>query len=161
MGWASYSIIRGSQVTLAETEFSSLADRALHFSAETALRKRRGLTTLSSMASEGFPSAVWPFVQWHGFETIVNHLIDTASGDSMSLLPVVMPEQLQDFEAFASSLYPETGVTRVTGLDENFQSYNELLLFCPSLIFKLAAPCILLEHYTIESVNLFLWFQPQ
>ena len=127
LGFGSYWLLQNSEDRLAQTEFASLADRALHLSADIAVRKRRGIATLTSMASEMFGNAsTWPFIAWPGrFEVVTNHLIETASGDSMSLLPLVEPEELAAFEAFAAPLYPETGTTRVTGLDGTFQRYNE------------------------------------
>jgi hypothetical protein len=126
LGVGTHRLLTDSEQRLATEQFESIADRALDMSLDIALRKRRGLVTLASMCEETFPDAeTWPFIKINGFEVISNHLIDTSSGLTMSLLPLVTPEQLTEFEDFASQLYPETGVTRMTGLDATFQRYNE------------------------------------
>lgn len=129
LGAGAYVLLSNAEDTLALEQYESLSDRALTMSLDIAMRKRQGIVTLASMASHGFPNASrWPYIQWgqHGsFEVVSNHLIATATGDAMSILPIVTPTQLTTFEDFAAPLYPETNITTVTGLDGFLQRYNE------------------------------------
>ena len=126
LGFAANRMLTDAEERLAKEQFGSIAERALDMSLDIALRQRQGLITLVSMVEQAFPDVdEWPYVKINGFEVISNNVIKTSTGQDMGLLPIVKPEQLEEFQDFAAPLYPETGVTRVTGLDGNFQRYNE------------------------------------
>ena len=126
LGYATFRILTDAEERLAKEQFESIADRALDMSLDIALRQRQGLITLVSIVEQAYPNAEeWPFVQMKGFEVVSNNVILTSTGQAMGLLPVVKPDDLEEFQTFAAPLYPETGITTVTGLDENFQRYNE------------------------------------
>jgi hypothetical protein len=161
LGWSTHRLLTDSEERLAQKQFESITDRALDMSLDIALRKRQGLVTLTSIAEQAFPDAeMWPFVKMNGFEVVSIHLIETASGDAMSLLPLVTPEQLTEFEEFAKDLYPESGVTKVTGLDQNRQRYNESdgetwwesphKIFAPFLYSSIGPAPFLTNYHSIE-----------
>ena len=126
LGFATNRMLTDAEERLAKEQFGSIAERALDMSLDIALRQRQGLITLVSMVEQAFPDVdEWPYVKINGFEVVSRNVIKTSTGQDMGLLPIVKPEQLEEFQDFAAPLYPETGVTRITGLDANFQRYNE------------------------------------
>jgi len=129
LGIVTFFLLTESETTLAREQYESISDRALKHSLEIALRQKKGLTTLASMAEQSFPDAqTWPFVDFKGFEVISNNLIQTYSSDpstAVGFLPIVTPAELDEFNAFASALVPDAPFDRVTGLDSDLNRYNE------------------------------------
>ena len=128
LGYGSNKLLADSETRLARNQFDSIVDRALQASLEITLRKRLGIITLASMAAQTFPDAeMWSNININGFEVVSGNLIETSSGRSMGLLPLVTPDQLESFEDHAYNTvfpgrYPEdTGVSSfgrgVFGLD--------------------------------------------
>jgi len=103
---SSYYFLKVAETKLAETQFESIADRALIEANGIALRKRLGTVTMATIAAQILPDAdAWPFVTFPGFEKISSRLIETSSGREMGFVPLVTPEQLPDFETFAYNYY--------------------------------------------------------
>jgi hypothetical protein len=118
LGYAApHRLLVGSENDLAETQFESIADRALDAAVGITLHKRLGILSLASIAAYQFPNAeAWPYVKIAGYETISSNLIETSSGRvtssgraarDMGFCPLVTPEQLPSFEEFAYSYYEE------------------------------------------------------
>jgi hypothetical protein len=102
IGYASNRLLTESERNLAQEQFEAIADRALDKAFGITLRKKLGTTTLASVAANAFPDAqTWPKVNLNGFEEISGNIIETSSGRSMGLLPIVTPESLAEFEDYA------------------------------------------------------------
>ena len=121
LGWASHTLLTSSETKLAEERFEVIADRALSLAVEITHRKGLGIKTLASLASLNFPDVdQWPYVSSNGFERLSSNLIETSSGRSMGLLPLVKSTNLGAFEDFAyntviAEKYPnETDVVGVS-----------------------------------------------
>jgi hypothetical protein len=108
LGYAANRLLTDSEKDLAETQFGSIADRALDTAVGITLRKRLGTVSMASIAAYQFPNAeAWPYVKIDGYETISSNLIETSSGREMGFCPLVTPEQLPSFEDFAYDCYEE------------------------------------------------------
>jgi hypothetical protein len=108
LGYAAHMFLTNSEKDLAETQFESIADRALDTALEITLRKLLGTVSMASIASYQFPDAEsWPFVKINGYEAISSNVIETSSGREMGFCPFVTPEQLPSFEEFAYEYYGE------------------------------------------------------
>jgi hypothetical protein len=127
LGYAApHRLLVGSENDLAETQFESIADRALDAAVGITLHKRLGILSLASIAAYQFPNAeAWPYVKIDGYETISsNNLIETSSGREtpgraardMGFCPLVTPEQLPSFEEFAYDYYEERFPVGTAGL---------------------------------------------
>lgn len=129
LGLLAHTLLASSETRLAREQFEAISDSGLEISRDIAQRQRLGIVTLASIAEQGFPSKdEWPFVDIRGFEVIAKNVIETSSGQALGLLPFVTPEQLVEFNAFGSALYPDAPFDRVTGLDSTtFERYNETL----------------------------------
>lgn len=108
LGSSAHHFLSEAETGLAETQFESIAARALDTSYEITVRKQLGTISMASIAANEFPAAdSWPFVAIDGYEVIASNLIATSSGREMGLFPLVTPDQLQDFENFAYRWYEE------------------------------------------------------
>lgn len=138
VGVISYHFLTESETDLAETQFESIADRALTEAYGSSRRKRLGALTMASVVSEMYPNAEdWPFVAIDGFERIVNNILKSSSGSDMAYIPLVTPEELPEWEDFAYYYYynkrspphPNGTATSsfgrgVWGLDPNWSSVD-------------------------------------
>jgi hypothetical protein len=117
LGYAAHRLLIDSEKDLAETQFESIADRALDAAVGITLRKRLGTVSMASVAAYQFPNAeAWPYVKIDGYETISSNLIETSSGREMGFCPLVTPEQLSSFEEFAYDYYEERFPSGTAGL---------------------------------------------
>ena len=106
LGYSSYAYLHFEENLVAETQFKSIADRALDTSLEITRRKRLGTISMASILSNNFPNAdAWPFVTLDAYEEISTNLIETSSGREMGFCPLVTPEQLEEFETFAYNFF--------------------------------------------------------
>jgi hypothetical protein len=106
LGVLTWYLLTGAENELTESQFETIADRALDEAEGIAKRKRLGTISMASVVAQMSPDAdVWPFITIPGFETISNNLIATSSGRDMGLAPFVTPEQLADFEDFIYDFY--------------------------------------------------------
>jgi hypothetical protein len=106
LGFASYRLLRESERDLAESQFEAIAERALSTAFKITLRKRLGTVTMATLAANANPDPDdWPYVTIKGYEDISTNLIETSSGREMGLAPLVLPEQLAQFEDFAYDFY--------------------------------------------------------
>jgi len=102
LGIVTYHVLQQAETQLAESQFESLAERALTEAQGIAKKKRLGTISMASVTAQMLPDAsVWPFVTIPGYETITKNLIETSAGREMAFCPLVRPEQLSDFEDFA------------------------------------------------------------
>ena len=95
-----------AETDLAETQFESIADRALNEAVRIAQRKRYATRTMADAAGRMQPNASeWPFVHIDGFEELGTDLFRTAAvRDEVSILtfgPLVTLEQQAEWEDYA------------------------------------------------------------
>jgi len=103
-----YFLLRDQETSLALAQYDAIAVRALDSMFEIAQRKRLGTISMASVASNANPDAdQWPFVFINGFEHIAERIIATSSGREMGFCPIVLPEQVEEFEDFAYQYYYE------------------------------------------------------
>jgi hypothetical protein len=103
-----FFVLKQSETELAEGQYDSIADRALDTAFQIAQRKRLGTITMASLAGNANPNADdWPFVTIYGYEDTATKLIETSAGREMGFAPLVTPDQLEAFEAFAYKYYYE------------------------------------------------------
>lgn len=106
LGVSAYYFLSGSETALAETQFTSIADRALSEAVKIASQRRWAASTMAAVATEQNPNADdWPFVYVLGFERIVQNLLMASSGKDIGFVPFVTPEQQEAYEAFAYDYY--------------------------------------------------------
>ena len=109
MGIFAFHYLTGAETDLAVTQFESIADRALTEAKSIALQKRWSTITMASIVSELCPNATaWPFVTVPGFERMVGNLLSTSSNINMAFAPMVLPEQLAEWEDFIYDFYENT-----------------------------------------------------
>jgi hypothetical protein len=112
-----YKLLTQAETDLAETQFESIADRALTQAAKIARQRRWSLVTLASIAAEMNPNAsAWPFVTVTSYERFVQGLLLTSDGKDMGFAPFVTAEQQADFEDFAYAFYEERFPNQTVGI---------------------------------------------
>jgi len=106
LGVVSHYFLTRGETELAETQFVSIADRALLEARKIVYHRRWSAMTMASVASEQNPDAdKWPFVYVTGFERTVQNLLNASSGKDMGFVPFVRPEQQREWEEFAYDYY--------------------------------------------------------
>jgi hypothetical protein len=111
LGGLAYYLIRKSETDLATSQFEAIADRALTTAASIVIRKTSGTLTMASIASAANPyAAAWPYVTITGYEEIATNQIETSDGREMGLCPIVLPDQLEEFENFAYDYFETSRV---------------------------------------------------
>jgi hypothetical protein len=106
LGFTAHHFLTNAETDLAESQFESIADRALNEASGIARRRRWSSVTMASVASEMNPNADdWPFVTMTGFERIVQNLLRSSSGVDMGFVPFVKPEEAAEWENFAYDFY--------------------------------------------------------
>jgi hypothetical protein len=118
LGYSAYAFLTRAETELAETQFDSIADRALDTAQEITLRKRLGTVTMASIASYANPDAeAWPNVVISGYKDIATNIIATSSGRELGFCPLVKPGDEQDaFEEFAYEHFEEAFPGTNTGV---------------------------------------------
>jgi hypothetical protein len=105
-GCLSYFLLTESENELTETQFASMADRAVCSSLENTERKRLGVASMAQVLGGANPDASrWPFVTLNNFENTAMSLIYTSKGCRMAFAPLVRPEDLKAFEEHAYAYY--------------------------------------------------------
>jgi hypothetical protein len=109
LGYLAHRIVKESEDRLARESFESLALRALVTAQAIVYRQRKGPETLASIVGHAFRDLnKWPQVHFEGFYHVANEVIETSSGRSMGLMPLVTPEQLSAFEEFCyDQVFPQ------------------------------------------------------
>jgi len=116
LGIGSNILLSRSETELAESQFDSIAERALTFAQGITLRKRGGAATMATIVEQNAPDAEnWPFITVSGYEEMAIDLIETSDSRELGLAPLVTPAQLSDFETFAYD-YFESKFDNETGL---------------------------------------------
>ncbi|CAB9507344.1 sensor kinase/phosphatase LuxQ [Seminavis robusta] len=106
LAFEAYSFLTKSEAALAETQFASIAERALSSAQAIVLRKRKGAVTLASVYANVHPHARdWPNVAVDGIPEIMKHVIDTSDGRGTAFMPMLQPHQVADWELFAYNYY--------------------------------------------------------
>lgn len=109
LGSLAFFVLTEAETKLAESQFESIAERALVSAQQITERKRLGTISMTSIVANVLRDPEpWPFVTIAGFEEMANNIIDTSSGRSISLCPLVAPDQLSDFEDFAYDFFENT-----------------------------------------------------
>jgi len=106
LGYFSHYFLTNAERQLAIAQYASLTNRALTEIQAALHQKRVSLISMSTFASEINPSAKdWPFVSIDNYVQIAKDFLDATGGKSLGIAPLVKPEHVPDFEAFATELY--------------------------------------------------------
>jgi signal transduction histidine kinase/ActR/RegA family two-component response regulator len=97
-----------SHKTLTQTQYESIAERALKEAAAIASRKQGGTKTMATVVSQLAPDAsAYPFVTVPGFERIAANVLNTSGNRELGFVPLVQEDQVDEFEAFAYNYFQE------------------------------------------------------
>ncbi|CAB9528613.1 sensor kinase/phosphatase LuxQ [Seminavis robusta] len=110
LGLGAYSLQNSAEVTLAQSHFDAIAERAVISAKDLTLRKMLGAITLTSIYSNLCPNAQdWPFCYLQGFEQVGRNLVATSRGRGVAFAPIVQPEQVAEFEdwVYEQGVFPE------------------------------------------------------
>jgi hypothetical protein len=106
LGSVAHYFLSNAEKELADSQYESIADRALTGARRLANQKRWAAVGVAAMISENYPNAsAWPFVSIRGFERIITSLLHTAANVDMGFSPVVYPDQLNEWEKFIVDYY--------------------------------------------------------
>lgn len=106
LGFVAHWVVAGAESELAVTQFESTADRVLTEAQRLAEQKRWAAITMASLVSETLPDAsAWPFVAITGFDRIAGNLLNTSSSLNLGFAPIVLPEQLKEWEDYIYDYY--------------------------------------------------------
>lgn len=106
LGAAAHHLLTQSEKELAETQFVSIAERALVEASGLARQARLTTTTMATTVAIGLPNAAaWPFVYYDGFERIATDMLQVAGSITLGLVPFVTEDQRQPFQDFAYKNY--------------------------------------------------------
>ena len=108
LGYLAYFILTSAEENLAESQFESIAERALIAAQQILERKEFGAKSMASIAGNTFPDTQqWPNVAIPGFEDISKNILLTAKAREMAFAPMIKPEQLESFEQFAFGYFEQ------------------------------------------------------
>lgn len=128
LGYGAHRLLSDTETKLAEKQFEAKSVSAMESAQRIASRLKLGVIALASVVEQTLPDAeTWPFVHVNGFEIIARNIVETSSGQSMGFLPIVLPQQLKEFEDYAVNvtMKGEAVTNRMYGLDAEGQRYNE------------------------------------
>jgi len=125
-----FLLLSGNEKELFESQFGSIATSGLDSVKSNFIRQNRGLNEMAVTYSFNFPNSTqWPTVAWPGFRQAAELLGDISALDNIAFSPLVLPEELPEYEAYMKSYYenddsiiaPNYGVPWVTlGMVWNF-----------------------------------------
>lgn len=120
LGLFVYFFLSAPEEKLALEQFESIAGRAKTCAQQMTQLKRLGVITMATIISIAHPDAEnWPFVLVDGYDEIASRLVQTISGDGIGLAPIVLPEELSEFESFAyDSYYGTLGYPNTTAVSD-------------------------------------------
>lgn len=106
LGVTAHHFLIRAEIDLAETQFASIAERALVEASGLARQARLTTATMATTVANGLPNATaWPFVYYDGFEQIATDMLEVAGSITLGLAPFVTEEQRQPFQEFVYREY--------------------------------------------------------
>lgn len=106
---ATHHLLSSAEKELMEQQFHVTARGALGKFQANFFRKTEAFEILQHMFERGYANAPWPFVTMAGFPHVVSSIIKAVDGCAMAYMPVVAPDQLEEFENFAYDWYNQSG----------------------------------------------------
>jgi signal transduction histidine kinase len=117
-GSISFVTIQNLELDLAEQTYYSIATSALKGSNAATRRKIQACQLLASIISYRFPNASqWPFVALPGFYEASKLLLELSTSP-IFLNVRISPQEVNDFEFFASQVYQEQGFPDNAGVSD-------------------------------------------
>lgn len=108
LGWSAFYFLSLQEQELAESQFAIINERAVHSAVEIAYRKFLGGNAVASVISQALPDAEpWPFVDMKGYNSIVDNIVPTSLSKGLNFAPIVLPEQVEEWEEYTQQLYDE------------------------------------------------------
>ena len=115
------SVMRGLEEDISIQTYQSVAVSALEGAREITRRKLQSGEALSSILSFAFDTPdQWPIVALSGFIPTAKLLAALSNSNSAGFIPLVQPEQAEEFERFAQKTYQEYGYPPTAGVSEEF-----------------------------------------
>lgn len=130
-GYLAYTTLESSERSLAEEQYTSIVNNAFGTTEATILRKSAGAKGLADLVGAINPNAEeWPFVAVDDYVEIAERVIEVSTNFQRyspihsggfsntrvaSMLPIVLPEQLDQFETHAYAFYDSIGLPPFTG----------------------------------------------
>jgi len=106
LGCLSYFVLSRDERKLAESQFESIAERALVNAQQILKRRQLGTVSCASIVSNVLSDPnEWPFVALEGYEEMATNLIETTSGRELAFAPMVHMEEREAFEEFAYNYF--------------------------------------------------------
>lgn len=118
-GVISYNQLNDLETSVGVHTYESIAELALDGAETNMLRRLQGGGVMAQVMSFSFPNASqWPYVSFDGYTEINRNVGKMSTSTEHSLIPIVRPEQLADFEAFAKKTYQDHGYPETVGIND-------------------------------------------
>jgi len=110
-GVTSYHSLRRSEIHLASEQFKVRAKSYVRRAQSDAWQRQQAVKTLARLVGSAAPNASeYPFVAVPGWKETAEELAALVGDEDYSYTPIVYPEDLAEFEAFAVQYFQESGV---------------------------------------------------
>jgi hypothetical protein len=118
-GGLAFKITKDQEQNTAQQTYKSIALSALEEAQAIAQRKIQGAESLATIWSFAFPQASqWPFVGMKGFSQVATNVALLSSSAGHGFMPIVRPDQVEEFEAHAKQLYQDYEYPETAGESE-------------------------------------------
>jgi len=109
LGYLTYSSLTNNETYLADCVFMKVAEHAIYTISFNQKKKKLGMDSMGSVVgSSGSDRDDWPFVTQKDYESIANNIIDVSRGCNIAYGPILAPNEVPAFEAFAEDYYQNT-----------------------------------------------------
>ena len=106
LGYLTYTALSDNENYLADCVFVKVAEHAIYTISNNQVKKKLGMDSMGSViGSSGSNTEDWPFVTQSDYETIAHNIIDVSKGCNIAYGPILTPDQVPDFEAYAEDYY--------------------------------------------------------
>jgi len=117
-GFIANSIITKLEREKGEQHYESVAETALTGARSIALRRHDANEAMASIMANAFPDAEqWPYVALNGYESTATMIARLHNSQFHAFLPVVLPDQVEQFNAFAKQVYKQRRVEPGAGVN--------------------------------------------
>ena len=106
LGWGAHRLLSDAEDELMQKQFQASAKSALGIFQANFMRKTEAFAIVKELFETSYSDEeAWPFVALPAFSTVVGSVLKAVDGCPMAFVPVVAPDQLEQFEDFAYSWY--------------------------------------------------------
>ena len=106
LGYFTEHFLHQAEDEKAQMRYESAVQHALEMTRTIAKNKLHGTSALAKVVEYAVPNVQqWPFITVPGFFEIANDIVPTSIAGGLSVAPIVLPEQVPTFEAFAYDFF--------------------------------------------------------